>query len=251
MLRRRGGDTLLHVDAAQGFTKTLPNYRDIDLLSVSGHKLHAPVGIGALLVGERAYDRLKPLLYGGHQQDGMRPGTLPAALIAGLAEAVRRGFELRAERLASRRRFAEVASRELRQMGAVFNLSTMGGASGGSIDGVATTFSVRFPGVDADVALMRSEPYAAMSRGSACSGSTQSRVLQQLGLSEQQIQETIRVSWCHMTPTPDWGAMAGVVQALRKRHSPKHWLVNGGADPEARLRRHRYSTAIPALVGRS
>jgi len=81
----------LHVDAAQSFGKiavTLKNQR-IDLISVSGHKIYAPKGIGALITRRRGYEKvpLKPLMFGGGQERGIRPGTLPVALIAALGEA--------------------------------------------------------------------------------------------------------------------------------------------------------------------
>lgn len=81
----------LHVDAAQSFGKIsseLVNQR-IDLISISGHKLYAPKGIGALITRRRGYEKvpLKPLMFGGGQERGIRPGTLPVALIAALGEA--------------------------------------------------------------------------------------------------------------------------------------------------------------------
>ncbi len=80
-----------HVDAAQGFGKDLAPLRNprIDLISLSGHKLYAPKGVGALVARRRGYERapLQPLLVGGGQERGLRPGTLPVALIAALGEA--------------------------------------------------------------------------------------------------------------------------------------------------------------------
>ena len=77
-------DAYFHTDAAQGFGKDLEALRNprIDLISISGHKLYAPMGIGALITRRRGYDRppLRPLAYGG-QQRALRPGTLPVALL--------------------------------------------------------------------------------------------------------------------------------------------------------------------------
>jgi cysteine desulfurase len=80
----------LHVDAAQSFgkiPKMLSNQR-IDLISVSGHKIYSPKGIGALIARRRGYEKapIRPLMFGGGQERGIRPGTLPVALIAALGE---------------------------------------------------------------------------------------------------------------------------------------------------------------------
>src|SRR5437763_17120316 len=80
-------DVYLHSDAVQSAVK-IPidvNALGVDLLSISGHKLYAPKGIGALYV--RGGTRLKQLLYGGHHQRGMRPGTENVAGIVGLGKA--------------------------------------------------------------------------------------------------------------------------------------------------------------------
>jgi cysteine desulfurase len=82
---------VLHVDAAQGFGRQIAALRNrrIDLISVSGHKIHAPKGVGALVVRRREGARplLDALMYGGGQERGWRPGTLPVPLIAGLGKA--------------------------------------------------------------------------------------------------------------------------------------------------------------------
>ncbi len=86
-----GHDAFLHTDAAQAFGKDIEPLRNgrIDLISVSGHKIYAPKGIGALIIRRRGYDRppLKPLFYGGGQERGLRPGTLPVAHVAALGMA--------------------------------------------------------------------------------------------------------------------------------------------------------------------
>jgi hypothetical protein len=99
---------LFHSDAAQGAGKVPTNVRDdgIDLLSLSGHKLYGPKGVGALYVRRRPRVRLAPLFSGGGQERGLRSGTLPTPLIVGLGEACRlAGAEMaeEAERLAGLR----------------------------------------------------------------------------------------------------------------------------------------------------
>ena len=86
-------EAYFHVDAAQGFGKELEGLRNrrIDLISVSGHKIYGPKGIGALIARRRNGSRvpLTPLVFGGGQERGLRPGTAPVPLIAGLGEASR------------------------------------------------------------------------------------------------------------------------------------------------------------------
>jgi cysteine desulfurase len=84
-------EAFFHTDAAQSFGKDLAVLRNprIDLLSLSAHKLYGPKGIGALVTRRRGYTKppLAPLMHGGGQERGLRPGTLPVALIAGLGKA--------------------------------------------------------------------------------------------------------------------------------------------------------------------
>ena len=92
IIRERNPETLFHVDAIQGFGKyrILPKKQGIDLLSVSGHKFHGPKGTGFLYVDGRV--KLKPLIYGGGQQMGMRSGTDNVPGIAGLAAAAEAAY---------------------------------------------------------------------------------------------------------------------------------------------------------------
>ena len=84
LIKKKNPNCLFHVDAVQGFGKAeiYPKKMNIDLLSVSGHKIHGPKGIGILYVGEKV--KIKPISYGGGQQKGMRNGTLNVPGIAGI-----------------------------------------------------------------------------------------------------------------------------------------------------------------------
>lgn len=88
VIKRKNPNTLFHVDAVQGYGKfrILPKKMNIDLLSVSGHKIHGPKGIGFLYIGEKV--KIQPIIFGGGQQKGMRSGTENVPAIAGLAKAV-------------------------------------------------------------------------------------------------------------------------------------------------------------------
>ena len=87
LIRRRNPSTLFHVDAVQGFGKfrILPRKMGIDMLSLSGHKIHGPKGTGLLYVNDRV--KIHPIIFGGGQQRGLRSGTENVPGIAGLAKA--------------------------------------------------------------------------------------------------------------------------------------------------------------------
>ena len=87
LIKRCNPQTLFHVDAVQGFGKfrIYPSRMNVDLLSVSAHKIHGPKGVGFLYI--RAGARVNPIIYGGGQQKGMRSGTENVPGIAGLAKA--------------------------------------------------------------------------------------------------------------------------------------------------------------------
>ena len=90
-IREKGSPALLHTDAVQGFLKVpfTPAGLGADLVTICGHKIGAPKGIGGLYIKEALIPKIKPLLLGGGQEGGLRPGTEPTAQIAALAAAVR------------------------------------------------------------------------------------------------------------------------------------------------------------------
>lgn len=186
-------EVFLHVDAAQGFGKELEALRHprIDLISVSGHKLYAPKGIGALILKRRQRKKppLSPLLYGGGQERGLRPGTQPVPLIAGLGLAADLALVENAERLHQMRSNREAFVEAFRQVGAVFN---------GDVDsGVPFILNASLPGVDSEAAILALRDIAAISNGSACTSSTYepSHVLQAMGIDPEIARCAIRLSW--------------------------------------------------------
>ena len=193
-----------HVDAAQGFGKKTDQLRNkrIDLISYSGHKLFAPKGIGALVTRRRGFARppLEPLMFGGGQERGLRPGTLPVALIAGFglaAELAETEKERRAEKcLARRREFLEAIS----PLEPVFN--------GDQSRVLPHIVNVSFAGIDSEAAMIATKDLVSISNGSACTSSSiePSHVLIAMGLDEQRASEALRVSWSHQTPPTDWTA---------------------------------------------
>ena len=210
----RGHQAFLHVDAAQSFGKLVDPLKDrrIDLISASGHKVFGPKGVGVLLARCRDYDDppLEPLMYGGGQEKGLRPGTLPVHLIAALGEAVRLASKNHAARLAACSRVRTEAVRRLVDAGGIVN---------GHADAtLPSTLNIAFPGLDSEALILQLKESFAVSNGSACTSSsyTFSHVLSSMGLSNDRIRGSLRISWCHMTPPVDWALMAEKIAALRR-----------------------------------
>lgn len=201
-----------HVDGAQGFGKRLDALRlgRIDLISVSGHKIFGPKGVGALVARRRGYGRppLSPLMLGGGQERGLRPGTLPVALIAGLGEAARLAVSEHAVRLQRCRAFREDL---------VTRFSGLHYWANGDQDRVVPhVINISVSGVDAEAAILATRDLVAISNGSACTSSSYepSHVLTAMGLERERVDGALRISWSHMTPDVDWGAVVDRLAAL-------------------------------------
>lgn len=213
-LRSGKHDAYLHVDAAQGFGKDLEPLRHprVDLISVSGHKVFGPKGVGALITRRRGYDRvpLKPLVFGGGQERGLRPGTLPVALIAALGEAAERAMKEHAARRARCAAIREQAWRALRPLGPRLN--------GSEEWGMEHVLNLSFPGLDSEALMVGLKDLVAISNGSACTSHsyTPSHVLQAMGMTEEEIAGAVRLSWCYLTPEVDWEEVAGRVRGFMK-----------------------------------
>src|SRR5262245_42739174 len=190
-----GSSTLFHCDAAPAVGKIPVNFHALGVttLTASAHKFGGPKGVGVLLVKRGTL--LKPLTYGGHQQQGRRPGTEPVALAVGTATAlevaVRHLDENRAKLEALRARLWN----ELERMCSPVVLN---GPEIGAADVVPTTLNVSFPGCRADLLLMSLDLVGvACSTGSACSSGSllPSPVLRAMGMSEAVLRSAQRYSF--------------------------------------------------------
>ncbi|MYC81448.1 MAG: aminotransferase class V-fold PLP-dependent enzyme, partial [Acidobacteria bacterium] len=187
----RNHPAYLHVDAAQGFGKETAPLRDprIDLISISGHKIYAPKGIGALVTRRRKGQRppLSPLMHGGGQELGLRPGTLPVPLIAGLGKASELAMMEHEERNAACRYFKNVLLKKLQPLKPVFN---------GELDRtVPQIVNLTFPGIDSEEAIEAVSGVAAISNGSACTSTSEScsHVLSAQGLDAARMEGALRL----------------------------------------------------------
>ena len=203
----------LHVDAAQGFGKEIEPLRQrrIDLISISGHKIYAPKGVGALATRRRNGQRppLTPLMHGGGQELGLRPGTLPVPLIAGLGKASELALAEHRERNAACRRFKEILLRELRPLKPVFN---------GSLNRtVPQIVNLTVPGISSEEAIEAVSQVAAISNGSACTSTTDScsHVLSAQELDEARMEGALRLSWWHRSRQPDWNGFIRAIEGIR------------------------------------
>jgi len=208
----RNHPAYFHTDAAQGFGKDIDTLRNprIDLISISGHKIYAPKGIGALVIRRRGYERppLSPLVFGGGQERGLRPGTLPVALIAALGAAAEIALRDHAKRWETCRRIREQA---LAALGTLDPKLT--GEQSLVMDHV---INLAFPGLDSEALMVALKDLIAISNGSACTSSsyTPSHVLKAMGLDDDAANACVRISWCHLTPAVDWLAVAERIRSL-------------------------------------
>ncbi|TWU45988.1 Cysteine desulfurase [Novipirellula aureliae] len=195
LCERKG--VFLHVDAAQGFAKEAEqiDHPRIDLLSVSSHKLNGPLGVGALIARKRGSEviPLSPLMFGGGQELGLRPGTLPVALISGFALAVQLAQEERERRSAHCQKLREIVLEKLAILRPIVH-----GAPETTLPHV---LCASFAGLDAERVIDELSDIAAISTGSACTSicATSSHVLNSMGVPASDSDSAVRISWSHVT----------------------------------------------------
>ncbi len=192
LIKRMNPNTLFHVDAVQGFGKyrIYPKRMYVDLLSASAHKIHGPKGVGFLYINERA--KVRPIIFGGGQQKGMRSGTENVPGIAGMARAIEEifsDFDEKIEYLYSlKQRFVKGVS--------ALDGIRLNGPVGR--DGAPHVVSVSIQGVRSEVMLHALEDRGIyVSAGSACSSNkpSTSATLKAIGVEKQYLDATLRFSF--------------------------------------------------------
>ncbi len=192
LIKRMNPNTLFHVDAVQGFGKfkIYPKRMHIDLLSVSAHKIHGPKGVGFLYISEKA--KVRPIIYGGGQQRGMRSGTENVPGIAGMARAVEEifaDFDSKIDYLYS------IKERFVKGVSAIDGIRLNGPAGR---EGAPHVVSVSIQGVRSEVMLHALEDKGIyVSAGSACSSNrpSVSATLKAIGVEKQYLDSTLRFSF--------------------------------------------------------
>lgn len=203
--RLTGHPAYFHIDAAQSFGKLTAPLRNprIDLISLSGHKVFAPKGIGALVARRRGNEPppLSPLLFGGGQERGLRPGTLAVPLIAGLGLAAEIAAAEEAERHRANAEFRSALLAGLAPLGPVIN--------GDPERSVPHIVNLSLPGWESGEVMERWRDLVSISNGAACSSQHYkcSHVLAAMDVGEDREEGALRLSWCHATPLPDFAAM--------------------------------------------
>lgn len=196
IIKEKNPKTLFHVDAIQAYGKyrIFPRRQKIDLLSVSGHKLHGPKGIGILYVDSKV--KIRPVLYGGEQQKGLRSGTENVPGIAGIAEAARCCYQELDEKVDRLYALKERFTEGIKGLDGV----TLNGPYGR--DGAPHIVSVSFQGVRSEVLLHGLEEKGIyVSAGSACSSNKPavSQTLKSIGLEKELLGSTLRFSFSFET----------------------------------------------------
>lgn len=192
LIRKKGA--LFHCDAAQAPCAIDPGRLSelADLLSLSGHKMYGPQGIGALFIRRELHDFIEPLIYGGGQQRELRSGTVPLALCAGMgAAAIILSSEQAEDERAQVRARRDAFVRKLTSL--PWPISLNGPKSDQRHPGNA---NIRFDGFDAHEILSGLQPSLAASTGSACTSGIPepSHVLRAIGLSGDEAEASVRFS---------------------------------------------------------
>lgn len=209
LLKNREKPILFHVDAVQGYGKfrILPKKLGVDLLSISGHKIHGPKGMGILYVDEHV--KIHPILFGGGQQRDLRSGTENVPGIAGLGEAVKEIYTDFGEKIDRLYGLREYFIEEIDKIEG----TTVNGPRGR--EGAPHIVSVSFAGVRSEVLLHSLEDKGIyVSSGSACASNhpAVSETLKAIRVKKELLDSTIRFSFSEFTTKEE---LEVTVEALR------------------------------------
>ena len=211
LVHEKNPDCLFHVDAVQGYTKSeiIPRKMGIDLLSVSGHKIHGPKGVGFLYVGKNV--RLLPQIHGGGQQNNLRSGTENVPGIAGLGLAAELGYRNFSEKTKRLQDLKTYFAKELQKEEEVF-------VNGPLVsEGAVHILNVSFTGVRSEVMLHALEDKGIfVSAGSACSSHKRepSATMKAIGLTPERMESALRFSFSDLTTGEELDYTLGVIHEL-------------------------------------
>ena len=207
MLKAEGSKALLHTDAVQGFMKVPFSAKKLgaDMISISGHKIHAPKGIGALYI--KTGVKIKPLIRGGAQESGMRAGTEAMPQIAAFGKAAEIAFAGMKDNCEKMARLRAIAADRL--CSDIPEALIIGG-------GAPHILSVSLPGWRSEVLMNFLEAESIyVSRSSACKKGGRSHVLEAMHLPAQVIDGAIRISFSRYSTEAD---VLALCSALKRAH---------------------------------
>ena len=205
-LKKAGSQALIHTDAVQAFTKLPFSAKSLgaDMISISGHKIHAPKGIGALYI--RSGVKLKPFIIGGSQENGRRAGTEAMPQIAAFAAACKAAIAHRDESIAHMRSLKELTistlSKDIPELQVVQTEAPH-------------ILSISLPGWRSEVLMNYLEARGVyVSKSSACKKGARSHVLEAIGLSARVIDGAIRIGFSRFSTAEDVQALcSGLIEA--------------------------------------
>ncbi len=188
-------EVYFHVDAAQSCGKLVDELKSMkyDLLSLTGHKMYAPQGIGILVARTENYRKppLRPLFFGGGHENGMRSGTLPTALICGLGKMC----ELISQNYKEYwNTYYETKTKMLNILKSSNIEFYMNGEEKYCLP---NTMNISFPGIDSEAFMIQTRSWCAISNGSACNAASYdySYVLKAMGIPDERMRSALRISW--------------------------------------------------------
>ena len=188
-------EVLFHVDATQTCGKLVEEIRNLkyNMLSLSAHKFMGPQGIGALVLRKNKYKLppVKNIMYGGQQEHGLRPGTTPVALVAGMGKACE---IVEKEYRENNQRLKYLKNRIIETIDDSGVEYVMNGDQRYCLD---NTLNISFKGVESEALMISSREYCGISNGSACTSHdySPSYVLTEMNLDDKRISEAVRISW--------------------------------------------------------
>jgi len=181
---------LFHVDAAQSLGKIPIDVKkmNVDFMSFSGHKIYGPKGIGALFINSIHKNKISPIIFGGGQENGYRPGTLPVPLIIGFGAACEKANSIMLNESKKIKKMRDTLLQKIKSK--IPNL-IINGTMENRLDG---NLNLSFPSLKGQ-SIVTSIPLVALSSGSACSSSIPkpSHVLQAIGLNNNLCNSSIRI----------------------------------------------------------
>ena len=175
-------NTFFHVDATQSLGKLVSEVKDLkyDMLSASAHKIEGPQGIGALVLRKKRYKfpPVKPILFGGQQEKGIRPGTVPVALTAGFGAASQEATANTDQNRQKTEALRQILLDELKGSGLEYEIN------GDLETSIPSTINLYFPNVNSEALMLAGKEVCGISNGSACNSNSYkpSHVLSAMGL---------------------------------------------------------------------
>jgi len=190
-----GTNTFFHIDATQSCGKLVEEIRGLkyDMMSISAHKMSGPQGIGALILKRKRYKLppISPTMYGGHQEQGLRPGTTPVALAVGFGKACDIALEEYVYDMMHCENAKKIILELLRKSELRYKIN------GSQEYCMPSTINISLEGVSSEALMLASKQYCGISNGSACTSKEYvlSYVLTAMGLSVERMEGALRISW--------------------------------------------------------